>query len=276
MINLKEDARRNPLQNLLLIFLIFVVMATVPTSSLLKLIVSNGSLDYFSVYITRFVFSAIFVFFVIAFGFKKILVGKISFKTLLIALPMLLIAVNNFPFYAVFAKDAIFVKAIKFPLQYILVALSIAIAEELAFRGLILPLVAIKFSEKPCRFKVIKVIIFSSLAFSLVHLLNLFSGASIGLVLMQLGYSFLLGAGLCFLTIKSGNLILSVLVHFIYNLGGLLPQYGLLLGRIWGVGQIILTAVVAVSLGIIIVVMVFSVKEDELSAILPNFEEKSL
>lgn len=276
MINLKEDARVNPLQNLLLIFLIFVVMATVPTSSLLKLIASDGSLEFFGVYITRFIFSAVFVFFIIAFGLKKLLVGKISLKTIVIALPMLLIAVNNFPFYAVFSKEAIFVKAVKFPLQYILVALSIAIAEELAFRGLILPLVAIKFSEKNCRFKVIKVLIFSSLAFSLVHLLNLFSGVSIGLVLMQLGYSFLLGAGLCFLTIKSGNLILPILMHFIYNLGGLLPKYGLLLGKIWGVGQIVLTAVVAVLLGTIIIAMVFSVKDEELSAILPNFEEKSL
>ena len=270
MIDLSKDAEKNPLQNVLMILLLFIAMATLPTSQILKVFVKDGSLDFLGVYGIRIIFSLIFLFFIYSYGFKGVVFGKVSLKSLVLLLPLMVIAINNFPFYAVFVDKTVVYVAEKFPLQYLLVALFVAVAEEFAFRALILPLITIKFSQKDVKFKPFLVIVVASAIFSAVHLINLFSGTAVGVVVVQLGYSFLLGAGLCLLMIKTRNVILPILVHFIYNAGGALIEYGLAFGWAWTVGQIVLTAVVAVIMGIIVASMIFSLKNEDLDAFMQN------
>ena len=63
---------------------------------------------------------------------------------------------------------------------------------------------------------------------------------------MQMGYSLLIG-GMCAIGyLVTGNFYNAVLLHFIFNIGGLLYDYNMITGNIWTTGNIILTAVLAV------------------------------
>ena len=54
----------------------------------------------------------------------------------------------------------------------------------------------------------------------LLHLFNLFAGASVGATFLQVGYSFLIGAMLSAVLIKTDNLWLCVLLHAGFDFGG--------------------------------------------------------
>ena len=151
----------------------------------------------------------------------------------------------------------------RFEIGYILATFMIVFSEEIVFRLIILPLTAIKL--KTSRFYQVKVVAISSAIFALTHIVNLFGGAGFVSVLLQVLYSFGLGAGLNLIMIKTGNIFIATGVHLIYNLGGSLLTYGLFFGVMWTVGQIILTAIVAVILGLIIILMIFKTKNEEIT-----------
>ena len=138
--------------------------------------------------------------------------------------------------------------------------------EELAYRGVMLPLILIKIRriESPIIKKrpVFFTVAISSAVFALSHLINLLNG-NIGGTFLQVGYTFLIGAMCGIVTVKTGNVILSALVHVIYNFCGMLIEYcGT--GVMWTVEQMLFTAVVGVVVGaILIVVAILSDRKPE-------------
>ena len=88
-------------------------------------------------------------------------------------------------------------------------------------------------------------IIYSSLIFGAIHIVNLFAGSGIVPVIQQLGYSFLIGAMCAVALIITKNLWMSILLHACFNFaGGVIPTLGK--GDIWDTPTIIITAVLAV------------------------------
>jgi len=91
--------------------------------------------------------------------------------------------------------------------------------EEVAFRGVMIPMLLKKYSK-------ITGIIISSIFFGLAHAFNainvLLSGGNIITVLFQVIYTFFLGLLLGYLFIKTNSLIPSIIVHYLINTVGLI------------------------------------------------------
>ena len=89
-------------------------------------------------------------------------------------------------------------------------------------------------------------LILTSAVFGGVHLINVFMGAGIGGVILQIGYSFLIGAMCSVVLLKTRNIWLCVLLHAIYDFSGtLMPTLGA--GTWWDTPTVIFTAVLAVA-----------------------------
>ena len=136
----------------------------------------------------------------------------------------------------------------------------IALFEEAAFRGVIL----LGFAEK--RRGNIKglfwSIILSSAVFGAVHLLNLIESSPLA-VLMQIGYSFLIGAMCAVVLFRTANLWLCVAIHAIFNFcGALVPTCGQ--GQAWDTFTVVLTVIVSV---LVTVYMIFAFIKTDLKKV---------
>jgi membrane protease YdiL (CAAX protease family) len=101
----------------------------------------------------------------------------------------------------------------------------------------------------------------SSVVFGLVHLLNLLE-SSPAAVLMQIGYSALIGAMCAVVLMKTANIWLCVLLHALFDFcGAIVPTLGQ--GRIWDPFTVILTVVVAVLVTVYFVFAFVKIKNDE-------------
>lgn len=177
------------------------------------------------------------------------------FKAILLLFPLLLVCVNNFPIVAIITGSAkLQGQAITY-FYYALACLSIAVYEEVIFRGIIYKVIAEKKKD-------IWAVILSSTIFSLAHLINAFS-LNIAQILMQLGYSFLIGACCCVSFRFSGSIYLPIILHFVYDIGGLLTDYNLVLGNIWDMPSIVFTAILGVLTFIYTLVVYFKKEKNE-------------
>jgi hypothetical protein len=138
-------------------------------------------------------------------------------KDLLWCLPCFAVAVVNFPFSALISGEATVTRTDLLWL-FAVKCLSVGAMEELFFRGLLVPLLQKKYS--PRRYGVLYAVILSAAIFSLMHLVNLFFGASAGDTALQLGYTFLLGCMFAVMFVKTKNIWLSVAVHTVFDFGG--------------------------------------------------------
>ena len=86
-------------------------------------------------------------------------------------------------------------------------------------------------------------LLLTSAVFGGVHLFNLFM-SSLPSVLLQIGYSFLIGAMCSVVLLKTRNIWLCVLIHAVYDFGGkLIPT--LVKGTLWDTPTVIVTTVLA-------------------------------
>ena len=84
-------------------------------------------------------------------------------------------------------------------------------------------------------------IFWSSVIFGVVHLANIFV-ASPGAVLLQIGYSALIGGLCCMVLLETGNIWLCAIIHALYNFGGgVVSRLGG--GTIWTPAEVALTAI---------------------------------
>ncbi len=145
-------------------------------------------------------------------------VGDSFFKCFLWAVPAFFVAVANFPFSALINGGAI-VDRLDLIWLVIVKCFLVATTEELFFRGVLIAIIKQRVSGN---MRILKTVLFSSLIFGAWHLVNIFSGANFGATALQVVYTFLIGAMLAIVYLKTENLFISIFIHALFNLGGML------------------------------------------------------
>jgi membrane protease YdiL (CAAX protease family) len=174
-------------------------------------------------------------------------------------LPALMIAVNNLPILALVSGAASVTKP-ELIWLFALECLLIGLFEELTFRGVLFPLLLE--NRRSSTRAIFWTTAFSSALFGLIHLINLLEGAGIGATLLQVGYSFLIGGMCAIVLLKTGNLLLCILLHAVYDFcGGLIPTIGA--GKLWDTLTVILTAILAVLVTVYMVWTLLRIKPEE-------------
>ena len=177
-------------------------------------------------------------------GFKFFAKVRVSISETCILCLGFLVCINNFPFICLTSGNVIIGENANV-FYYILYCAFIGISEEFVFRGVILPLVAIKFKNR-ARAPFLTVAL-NSLIFSLCHAFNVFS-IGVGMTAMQVGYTFLTGGlfGIAYLITE--NIVFPIILHVIFDIGGLMfsQPFGIAAGNMWDLTTIIITAVLGV------------------------------
>ena len=135
------------------------------------------------------------------------------------------VALNNLPVIGLVSGKARITASPPTILLFAVECAAVGCFEELAFRGFLFPYCAERLRGK--KHPAFLSALISSAVFGLVHLVNLLSGASPGAVLMQIGYSFLIG-GLCVcVLLASGSVWAAAAGHAVYNFcGTILSRFG--------------------------------------------------
>lgn len=169
--------------------------------------------------IIRFLGGFIFMFLMISSSFKKVFTWKRPFlPSLFVLIPGLMIAINNFPIIAYLDNRTALTEPSSSILIFALECLSIGFFEEVVFRGLILILVIQKYSKT--KKELFFALVISSSIFGLIHVLNLFLGASFYETFLQVGYSFLMGMLWSVVFLKTKNIWFVIFLHASYNFFG--------------------------------------------------------
>ena len=212
--------------------------------------------------VTRSLGAAVFTVILVYLGYKVLNPIKVPFfKALVFCLPAYAVAVNNFPFSSVIRGNATIKTSAGEIVLLAAECLAVALFEEMAFRGVIF----LSFAEKRrnSRLGLFISIILSSAVFAIVHLLNIFT-SSPSAVIMQIGYSFLIGGMCSVVLIKTANIWHCVAIHAIFNFSGaVVPTLGA--GEIWDSLTIMITAIIAVITFVYMLVFFlrFDVRETE-------------
>ena len=164
------------------------------------------------------------------------------FKSLVFSIAAFVIAINNFPISPVIKGEAV-VREPWWSVALLFVeCMCVGLFEEMAFRGVVFLGILRKNPED--RLWAFTSIAISSVVFGLVHLINIFESSPIA-VLMQIGYSALIGAMCAVILMKTANIWLCVFIHGLYNFcGAVIPRCGV--GKIWDTFTIVLTVIVSV------------------------------
>lgn len=198
------------------------------------------------------------------FASKRVLSMNFSMRSVLVWLPCMLIAVNNFPFVPFLSGEADIVADAWEIIMYALVCICVGTFEELAFRGCIFPLILQRRGKKVV--DVFWSVVISSAIFGCIHLVNLFFAADPFATILQVGYSFLIGAMCSILLIRTGSIWYCAVLHAVYNFaGGIIPNCGV--GIIWNTAEIILTAVVSVVVAVYVIYLLLTIKKEQIDNI---------
>ncbi|MBP5373265.1 MAG: CPBP family intramembrane metalloprotease [Clostridia bacterium] len=137
-------------------------------------------------------------------------------KNLLLFLPCFAVAVVNFPFSALISGSASIDRP-ELIWLFFLSCLTIGVSEEIFFRGLLQTYLSGVF--KNSRIGIMLTVIVTAAAFALWHLFNAFT-SSLGSVLYQVSYTFLLGGMLSALMLMTKDIWLCVTFHTLFDFGG--------------------------------------------------------
>ncbi len=252
--NMRRQAVEHPYQTILLVVLYAAGAASLPIEQVVGLFTEyTPMVEVYSIAVARFLCCILPVILINDFGYNSIYKGNgIGFlKTFLWVLPCFLIAVNNLPLVAVWSGGAEFVDSgVLKTVGYVLTCFGISALEELEFRGCVLGILREKFGNGK-KGDFLSVLI-SSAVFGGLHVINLFGSWNFGAVILQIGYSFLIGAMCAFIMIKTNNIFLAITAHAIYDVGGLMYDFDMVAGNIWNVQSVVFTAVLGVTVALII------------------------
>jgi membrane protease YdiL (CAAX protease family) len=245
--SLKKEADSSPVYMAVAMLAVALSCILLPVSWLEKF---TGGMYAGAIY--RFVFGIAGIAFVLSFGAHfQLTVGKPAIKNIDVALVCLIIAVNNFPLIGLISGGVKITAADADVFAYIVFCISVGFFEEIFFRGLIFPLLIKVFRNKKAG--ILLAVLISSATFGLIHLVNLFGGGAVGAVLMQVGYSTLIGAMLAVLFYYARTIWLPVIIHALFDVGGLMTSY-IAEGKIWSLSAIILTATLSAAVGIYLLI----------------------
>ena len=268
MNKLREDAFKSPVYHIAIIVLLGIGLVFLPIEFLFKIIIQDSyRAKVLGGIFLRVILSAFAVVAIRKYGFDKPFKSHGGFKAFIACLPALVIALNNFPFSALlsgklsFHRDAIDV------IFYILYCFSVGVFEELLFCGLVFPLVLFIFKHK--RYSVVWAVVISSAIFALSHLMNLFSGASFGATILQVGYSFLIGAICSICKCVTRNIFTAIVLHGVYDIGGLLlsSSVGIGVGNQWDIFTVVLTLLLGVATTIYMIILAIKIDRDEVEGL---------
>ncbi len=166
-----------------------------------------------------------------------------------LAIPALLVSINNFPIIAFFNEKTTLTASDTDVYMFLMQSVSIGLFEELIFRGLMLAWILDYL--KDTKHAVLKSMFISSALFGLVHLLNIFAGASFGQTILQMLYTTLTGLMWSAVLVLTKNIWTTVVLHIVYNIAGLFfPTLGQVIGQ-WDIWT------VSITIGLSIVVAAF-------------------
>lgn len=211
--------------------------------------------------VTRALGGGVFLTIIAYFGYKILNPIKNPFgRALLFCIPAFLVVINNLPIYPLASGLA----EVTSPFWRVAVlaaeCLMVGLFEETCFRGVFL----IGFLEKrrDTALGRFVAIILSSAVFGAVHLVNILLGSSPVAVIMQIGYSFLIGAMCSVVLMKTANIWLCVILHAVFNFcGALVPECGE--GIIWEPFTITITVIIAVATTVYMTLSFLKIKTDE-------------
>ncbi len=229
--------------------------------------------------VSRFLGGVVFLLLIPYLGIPILSFGRLpSAFSLLSVLLSFVIALNNFPIIGLIRGSVYVDSTAEKAILYVLACLAIGFFEEVSFRGVIFPLLLSRLlpalrkraetKGAPARVPaetvaVILSIVLTSAVFGLVHVLNLFAGGDPLGVILQVGYSFLIGGMCAIVLLKTRCIWFPVLVHAVYDVGGMLIEY-LGGGRLWDTPTVILTVVVSVAVAVYFLVLLFRTKKEEI------------
>ncbi len=213
---------------------------------------------------TRFLGGIACAIFVYLNASKRMLSLKTNLKAFLIFLPCMAVAVNNFPFITFFGGKAYISSGMTEIVLYAVLCLGVGFFEEMAFRGCIFTILLQRRGKR--QIDVFISIVLSSVIFGLVHLVNLFGG-NVGAVILQVGYSFLIGGMCSVILVKTQNIWYCVVLHAVYNFaGGVVPECGG--GTIWDTPTVVWTAIVAVIVAAYVIYTLIKITPEDIDGLL--------
>ena len=183
-------------------------------------------------FISRIGLSLLFGWMLYQYGGRKMMMfDKTFLKSFVWSLPCFMVAFINFPTYGLITNSVYFTRTDLLG-YYTLYIIGVAVVEELIFRGALIVLMGDVFNHK--KHKPLFVTLICAIIFSLFHLSNLRTDFSnIKEVLFQCLYTLLIGAMLVVTMLKTKNIWLCMLIHAIFDFGGMLVIYQVCGGDPW-------------------------------------------
>lgn len=261
MTAIRKDALKAPVSHILIVTLFAVGGVSIPLDWFFDIFIADGLVSkLLAETVIRIALSVVAVVFIFKYGFQNALKGKFGIVAIFMVVPALLVAVNNFPIIGVATGG---VRVTSDPIRlitYIFFCIAIGFYEELVFRGLVFPLCYLLF--KNCKQSVFWTVAVSSAVFGLTHFINLLGGAGISATVLQTGYSFLIGAMCAISLLITGNVFTAVVLHTVYDVGGLLLTY-VANGNQWDTITVIITAVLGTIVAVYMTVVCFKTSSEK-------------
>lgn len=258
MKGIKKDAYKSPVWHIFIVLLFTLGLVSLPLNKLTDIFIQDKTTSsMLAISVLRLVLSGVAVIFIVKYGFFKIFKKTFNIKYYLLVIPALLVAVNNFPIIGVIKNNVTIYAGKDHLALYVFYCFSVGVYEEITFRGLIFPLCYILLKDK--KHGLFFSVALSSAFFGLSHLMNLIGGQNFGATALQIGYSFLIGAMCGISMIATGNIYSAILLHFIYDVGGLIldPSLNVARGNQWDSLTITITAILGVIVALIYTVFAF-------------------
>lgn len=250
MTPLRRDAEKSPVSHIAIVSLLAIGLVSLPVNDLFGLFIKETiTANLLGGILIRLLLSAVAIFFIIKYGYAKRFF-TVSGIGLVAVIPALLVAINNFPIIGFFTEKITVIANDYQIALYVIYCFSVGLFEELVFRGIVFPL-CLKITRRKKR-GVFWAVALSSAVFGGAHLINLFGGANIGATFLQVGYSFLIGAMCAISLCIAENLLVAVILHFIYDIGGLMLANGV--GIAYGTQWDLITVIITAVLGVIVLV----------------------
>ena len=262
--NLYKYSTERPWSFIIVAVLYLIGAASFPSGIFHFIPGAEKDVELISIFISRAICIGIPVWLMFEIKIEKLFLLKSKITDVLLIIPFFVVVLNNIPFFPFASGELNFASDVtaKTIIFYILACFCGVALEEIVFRGLVFSTLLRKYKDK--KYCVFFAVLISSALFGVTHIVNLLGGASIGSVVMQIGYSFLIG-GMCAVALYlTGCINYPIVLHFIFNLGGLLSGYGMISGTIWTTPTIALTAIIAVIVSVYTIILLFKGKKRDL------------